>query len=131
MHRFAWLILFSLLLLGADSDMAGRYTGEWKSNGAGGGGAFHITLDAQSGGAWKCGAGFTFNGEEIGTTHCTVKLEQSKLELAYDFELDGNPLHSKLAGQWNGKTFDGQYETTSTEGGDAVDDGSWQAARAK
>jgi hypothetical protein len=60
-----------------------------------------------------------------------VKVEQSKLEVAYDFDLLGNTLRSRITGEWNGKAFDGKYQTTAVEGGAAVDDGMWNAARAK
>jgi len=129
MHRYAWLILFPLLLLGADPDFAGRYTGEWTSTGAGGGGAFHITLVPESNGGWKCDVSFTFTGEEVKASSCTVKIEGTKLEMGYDFELQGNPLHTKLVGQWSGTTFDGNYETAAGEGAESVDNGSWQVKR--
>ena len=126
MHRLTLLLLFPLLLLmAADADLAGRYAGEWKSDGAGGGGSFHMTLAPGSEGAWKCDVGFTFGGDEVKTTMRTCKLEQSKLEMVYDFDLQGNGLRSKVTGQWNGKAFEGHYETTAGEGRDAVDQGSW------
>ena len=126
MYRIPLLALFLLLLLfAADSDLAGRYAGEWKSNGAGGGGSFRMSLEAPSGGAWKCEFAFAFGGEDVKTTLRACKLEQSKLEATYDFDLQGNALRSKVTGTWNGKAFDGQYETTTSDGGTAVDDGTW------
>ncbi|MGA2594463.1 MAG: hypothetical protein ABSH32_31580 [Bryobacteraceae bacterium] len=131
MHRLTVLILFPLLMLfAADAGLAGRYAGEWKSNGAGGGGSFRMSLEAQSGGAWKCEFGFTFSGEEVKTTMHACKVEQSKLEATYDFDLQGNALRSKITGKWDGKAFAGQYETTAGDGGDAVDDGTWTMAPA-
>jgi hypothetical protein len=127
MHRLALVILFPLLcLLAADGDLAGRYTGDWKSNGAGGGGTFGMKLESASDG-WKCEVSFTFGGADVKTTVRSCKVDQSKLEAVYDFELQGNALQSKITGQWNGKTFEGRYETTA--GSDGVDDGTWTAAR--
>jgi hypothetical protein len=60
-----------------------------------------------------------------------VKVEQSKLEAAYDFDLLGNTLRSRITGEWNGKALDGKYQTTAADGGTAVDDGVWSAARVK
>jgi len=128
MHRRALLILLPLLcLLAADDSLAGRYTGDWKSTGAGGGGTFRMKLESASDG-WKCEVSFTFGGEEVKSTMRSCKIGQSKLEAVYDFELQGDALQSKITGQWNGKSFDGRYETTA--GSDAVDDGTWTAAPA-
>jgi hypothetical protein len=128
MHRLALLLLVSLsYLLAADSGLAGHYTGDWKSNGAGGGGTFSMKLESVSDG-WKCEVGFTVSGADIKTTIRSCKVDQSKLEAVYDFELQGYALQSKITGRWNGKTFEGSYETTA--GSDAVDDGSWTAAPA-
>ena len=132
MHRATLLILFSLsLLLAAGKDLAGRYTGEWKSNGAAGSGTIHISLQPQSDAAWKCDVGFNFQGDDVKTTIRACKLDESKLDASYDFELQGTALRSKITGHWNGKAFEGTYETSTVEGGDAIDDGSWNAAPAK
>jgi hypothetical protein len=126
-------ILFVLLMIAsaADRDLAGRYAGEWKSNSSGGNGSFRMSLDPAPGGAWKCEVTFTFAGEEVKTIVRQVKVDQSKLEAAYDFDLLGGTLRSRITGDWNGKAFEGRYQTTAVEGGAAVDDGVWSAARAK
>lgn len=125
MHRLALLILIPLSCLpGADADLAGRYAGAWKSNGSGGGGALHIKLEPSSEG-WKCEVNFNFAGADVKTTMRTCKVDQSKLDAAYDFELEGNAVQSKITGQWNGKTFEGSYE--SVAGSQSVDDGTWTA----
>ena len=126
MHRLALLALLPLLcLLAADGIVAGRYTGDWKSNGSGGSGTLGFKLESESDG-WKCDVSFSFAGADVKTTVRTCKVEQSKLEAAYDFELQGNALQSKISGQWNGKAFEGHYETST--GAETVDDGSWTAA---
>jgi hypothetical protein len=131
MLRLRFVILLSLVALTASTaDLSGRYAGEWKSNGAGGGGAFRMNLETQAGGGWKCEFSFVFGGEEIKTTVRECKVDGAALESTYDFELQGNALRSKTRGQWDGKAFSGQYETTLAGGGDAVDDGSWTAALA-
>ncbi len=131
MHRIALLILFVLApLLAADKDLAGNYTGEWKSNGAAGSGSFRMSLRPQSDGTWKCEVSFQFEGEDVKTTMRTCTVAGSKLEASYDFELQATTLRSKITGQWDGKAFAGQYGTTVADGGDAIDDGAWNAARA-
>jgi hypothetical protein len=131
MHRVTLLILFALALLAAaGKDLAGRYAGEWKSNGAGGSGAIHMSLQPQADATWKCQVSFHFQGEDIKTTIRTCKVEQTTLEASYDFELENTALRSKITGQWNGKAFEGKYETATVDGGEAIDDGSWNAAPA-
>jgi hypothetical protein len=108
-----------------------RYSGDWKSNGGGGGGAFRMTLAHGPGQAWKCEISFDFQGEDVKTTMRTIKVDASRLEATYDFEIEGNALETKLTGQWNGKTFNGSYETASVDGQEPVDDGAWTATLAK
>ena len=126
-------ILFVLLMIAsaADRDLSGKYAGEWKSNSSGGNGSFRLSLDPGAAGAWKCEVVFTFGGEDVKTVMREVKVDQSKLEAAYDFNLLGNPLRSRITGEWNGKAFEGRYQTTAVDGGTAVDDGVWSAAKAK
>ncbi len=122
-----------LLVLGgycADRDLAGRYTGEWKSDSSGNGGVLHMTLEAAPDGTWKCEAGFTLDGAEIKTTTHEIKLQDSKLDVSYDFEVQGAQLRSRMTGEWDGSAFKGRYET-SIIGGDVVDEGTWSASRAK
>lgn len=86
--------------------MTGRYAGDWKSNGAGGGGTFSMKLESASDG-WKCEVSFTFGGADVKTTIRSCKVDQSKLKCVYDFELQGNALESKMTGQWNGNPASG------------------------
>jgi hypothetical protein len=126
-------ILFVLLMIasGADRDLAGRYAGEWKSNSAGGGGAFRLSLESAPDGVWKLDVVFKYAGEDVKTIARQVKVDQSKLEASYDFDLLGNTLRSKITGELKGAAFDGHYQTTAVDGGAAVDEGTWSAARAK
>jgi hypothetical protein len=126
-------ILFLLLVIasGADKDLAGRYAGQWKSSNGSGNGDFRLNLEAGSDGAWKLDVVFTYAGQEVKTLPHAVKVEQSKLEASYDFDLAGNPLRSKITGEIKGTAFEGKYQTTTTDGSTPVDDGTWSAARAK
>ena len=124
------MLLLVLAGYGADRDLAGRYTGEWKSNFSGGGGAFRMMLEAAPDGTWKCEAGFSLEGAEVRTTMRQVKLLDSKLDVTYDFEVQGATLRTHMTGEWNGSAFKGRYETTVVDGA-GVDEGTWSATRAK
>jgi hypothetical protein len=126
-------ILLTLLLTAsaADSPLAGRYAGDWKSNGGGGNGTFHLSLAPGSEGAWKCEVSFALAGADVKTTMREVKVDQSKLEAAYDFDLMGNVLRSHIKGELKGNGIEGSYQTTTVDGGSVVDDGIWNAAREK
>lgn len=131
MRRFTiWILLLGLSGFCADRDLAGSYSGEWKSNSSGGGGGYHMTLAAAPDGTWKCEAGFTLAGAEVKTTTHDIKLQDSKLDVSYDFEVQGANLRSRMTGEWNGSVFRGRYETSVIDG-DAVDAGTWSASRAK
>ena len=131
MRRFTiWMLLLVLGGYCADRDLAGRYIGEWKSNSSGAGGALRMTLDAAPDGTWKCEAGFSLEGTDMKTTTHEIKLQDSKLDVSYDFEVQGATLRSHMTGEWNGRVFSGRYETTVI-GGDGVDAGTWSASRAK
>jgi hypothetical protein len=129
MRHITMLLVLLMIASAADRDLAGRYSGDWKSSGSGGNGAFRLSLEPAADGMWKCEVTFTFAGEEVKTIVRQVKVEQSKLEAAYDFDLLGGTLRSTITGEWNGKAFDGKYKTTGD--GEAVDEGVWSAARAK
>jgi len=130
--RYVMIILALLLSASAaDSDLAGRYAGDWKSNGGGGNGTIRLSLEPASGGAWKCEVSFALAGADVKTTMREVKVDQSKLEAAYDFDLMGNVLRSRIKGELKGNALEGSYQTTTVDGGTAVDDGLWKASREK
>jgi hypothetical protein len=128
MRRY-FIILFVILAIASGADLSGHYAGEWKGNSSGSGGAFRLSLEQAAGGAWKLDVVFTYGGEDIKTITRSVKVDQSKLEAAYDFDLLGNTLRSNITGEWNGKAFEGKYKTTSVDGATPVDEGTWNAAR--
>ena len=125
--KFALLCVLVLMAASA-ADIAGRYTGEWKSNGGGGNGAFRMSLDSGSGGACKLEVTFAFSGSDVKTSVRECKLNGSKVDATYDFELVGNQLRSHILGEFKGDGIQGTYQTTSTDGS-AVDEGVWNASR--
>jgi hypothetical protein len=129
MLRYATLFLLLLLCtaVAADPDIAGKYTGEWKSSGSGSGGAFRMSLDPAAGGTWKFEVTFTLSGEEVKTTIREIKVDGAKLDAAYDFDLQGTALRSHITGDWSAKGFEGKYQTTSVDGSAQIDAGTWAA----
>ncbi len=114
----------------ADRDLAGRYAGEWKSGTSGTGGVYRMTLATGADGMWSCDASFIYEGSEVKTRLHEITLKDSKIDVSYDFEIQGADLRTRMTGEWNGNAFLGKYET-SLIGGDTVDSGTWSAARAK
>ncbi len=131
--RYAAAVFLAVLFVAraAAPDLAGRYSGDWKSNGSGGNGSFRMNLEHGDGGAWKGDVTFTFGGAEVKTVTREVKVADSRVEISYDFDLIGNELRSRVTGEWNGKGFEGKYQTTSVDGSTPVDEGVWSAAPAK
>ena len=125
------LLLLVWTAQAADRDLAGRYAGDWKSNNSGVSGSIRMSLEPSADGTWKCEVAFTLEGAEVTTTMRSAKIEQSKVDISYDFAFQGTTLRSRITGVWNGKAFDGKYQTTAVESGDPVDDGTWTAARGK
>src|ERR1051326_9577380 len=128
---FLMMLLALFQVRAADRDLAGRFTGEWKSNGSGGGGAFRMKLDVTPESAWKWEVTFIYAGAEIKTTPRDVKVKDSKLEGSYDFDLQGFALRSQVTGEWKGKAFEGRNVTTTTDGSTGVDEGTWKLTRAE
>ena len=124
--RLASLSLLLLLALTLSAaDLEGRYTGDWSGGAAAG--DMRLTL-SRSGDEWKCEAFFTLSGQEVPTIIKRVKIDGDKVEIEYEFDLQGNKLKSTLTGKLEGQTLSGNYHTVDSGGG-AVDDGSWKVTR--
>jgi hypothetical protein len=129
------LLIVLLLLLplahADDRDLAGKYSGDWKSNSSGQGGSLTMTLTPAANNAWKCEVTFTIEGQTVATTMKQVKVENSKLDISYDFDAVGNTLRSHLTGDCTAKGCEGKYQTATPDGSTEVDSGTWRAERAK
>ena len=126
-------VLFGMLLLlaaafAADRDLAGGYTGEWQSKSSGNSGTIRFTLEP-AGDAWKGTAGFALDGSEVACTVRTLKVQDGKIELSYDFVIQDLALRSTQKGEWKAGEFHGTYETTTADGSQAIDAGTWSAKR--
>lgn len=115
--------------IGADRGLAGKYVGEWKSSGSDIGGSVRFSLDGPNAETWKCDLTFALNGADVKTTMREVKVQNTKIELTYDFDAGGTTLRSHITGNWDGTTFKGNYDTTA--GGVPIDNGTWTAVRDK
>jgi len=109
--------------------LAGRYVGDWKSSGSGDGGALRFTLDGPHTETWKAELTFDFSGAVVPTVMREVKVDETKIDLTYDFNAQGATLRSHVTGDWDGAAFKGKYQTTM--GGSQVDAGTWNAVREK
>ena len=127
--RLLSIAVVSLFVLMA-ADVAGRFAGEWKSNGGGGNGAFRMSLEPGSGGACKAEVTFDFSGSDVKTSVRECKMDGTKVDVTYDFDLMGNQLRSHVTGELKGDSIKGAYQTTSSDGA-PVDEGTWSASRAK
>src|SRR5215475_13326933 len=106
MRRFTILLLIAIFTaLGAADDFAGPYAGEWKSKSSGNGGTIHFKLNSAPGGGWTCDLTFGLQDSDVKTTMREVRVQDRKLELAYDFEIQGAALRSRVKGEWNGSAF--------------------------
>src|ERR1051326_7823594 len=89
------LVILLSVAIAADRGLAGKYAGDWKSN-SGDGGAIRFTLDGPHGEAWKCDLMFVLSGTDVKTTMREVKVQETKIDLLYDFDAAGNTLRSHV-----------------------------------
>jgi hypothetical protein len=122
------LLLLSSLVLAMESP-AGKYAGTW--TGASGRGDFQIALAPGSvKGEWTAEVSFTFNGQDVKCKTAYIKIDGAKLEVAYDFNINGLKARSTVVGQIKGTDLSGDYSTTG-EDGSSVDAGTLKASLVK
>jgi hypothetical protein len=63
-------------------------------------------------------------GEEVPGKITSLKVDGAKVEVVYDFDLQGAKLQSAIQGTLTGKTLGGTYKTSAD--GAAVDEGTWK-----
>ena len=127
--RATILLAFLIAASAAAPGLAGKYVGEWKSNGSGNGGAIRFTLDGPHAEIWKAELSFVLDGADVPTVMRETKVGETKIELTYTFETQGATLQSHITGDWDGVAFKGKYDTTV--GGAPIDSGTWTAVREK
>jgi len=124
---FAPLLCYSSLCGWADDAIKGSFVGDW-SGSSGGSGTFRLLVEPADGKP-KCTVSFTFAGEEVKTNVTLCKIEATKLDAQYDFELGGNHLQSTIHGDLKENALKGEYHTKALADGSDVDAGDWKAAR--
>ena len=127
MRTAAILVVTVASVLGAAAaDFAGTYKGTWTGGQADG----EITMTLRSGddGTTKADVSFTIAGQDVKCNVTSVKVDGSRIEVVYDFDLGDVKLQSTATGQLSGKTLEGTYKTKSLADGSAVDEGTWKAS---
>jgi len=114
----------------ADRDLAGGFAGEWKSGASGNSGAIHFTLENE-GGTWKSTFVFALDGADVPCTMRSVKLQDGKVELVYDAEVQNTVIRNTVKGEWTGAEFRGTYAAATADGNEVVDTGTWTAKRTR
>src|SRR5713226_1549659 len=98
MRRFAALLLFAALCASA-ADLNGAYKGTWSGGQASG----DITMTLRTAdGATKADVSFAFGGQDIKCNVTSVKVDGSKIEIVYDFDLGDVKLQSTATGELKG-----------------------------
>jgi|ERR1051326_4455245 hypothetical protein len=110
----------------AAADFAGTYKGTWAGGQAGG--DLTMTLRAADDGTPQAQVSFTLGGQDIKCSVTSVKVDGSKIEVVYDFDLGDVKLQSTATGQLSGKALEGTYKTKSLADGSAVDEGTFKAS---
>jgi hypothetical protein len=126
--RAFFLCLGAAALLSAE--LAGRFKGDWSSDGSGSSGSIQLTVkpgpDLQN-----SEATFTLSGSEVKTKIKTLHVAGNDLEMSYEFGVDSTPLISTLRGKLEGDKLSGTYRTTYAEGDEKVDEGTFKTTLLK
>lgn len=117
------LLFFVTVMFLAAADLTGDYKGTWSGAASG---DFHIVL-THAGDDWKATVTFTMGGDEVKTKIVSVKVDGNKLNLVYQYDLQGTQLQSAITGELKDKKFEGTYKATTVADGEDVDEGSWTA----
>jgi hypothetical protein len=119
-----------LLLLATSLALFAQVGGTYKGTFTGGGASGDITFVLASDGAeLKAEVSFGLGGETVKTKVKSAKVDGSKINIVYQFDLQGNMLESAVTGEVSGATISGEYHTTAVADGSAVDQGTYKATR--
>jgi hypothetical protein len=66
-------------------------------------------------------------GDEVHTKIVSVKVDGNKLNLVYQYDLQGTQLQSAIVGELKDKKIEGTYKATTVADGSDVDEGTWSA----
>ncbi len=118
------VLTLATALCATAADLNGTYKGTWSGGQASG----DITIMLRTvDGAPKAEVSFNVGGQDIKCNVASLKVDGSKIEITYEFDLGDIKLQSTAIGQLTGKTLEGTYKTKSLADGSAVDEGTWKA----
>ena len=116
----------ALVLCASAADFSGTYKGKWTGGQADG--DISLTIRTGDGDTPKAEVSFTIAGQDVKCNVTSVKVDGSKIDVVYEFDLGDTKLQSTVSGQLTGKTLEGTYKTKSVGDGSAVDEGTWKAS---
>lgn len=120
------------LLLGAEvAEVAGRFRGDWSSNGSGASGAIELTIKPGPDADRTSQATFTLSGSEVKTRIRTIHVAGDEIEMSYEFGTESTQLVSKLKGRLAGEKLTGTYQTTIAGQDEKVDEGTFKTTLVK
>ena len=105
---------------------SGEYKGTWKGRDESSG-DLKIKFTTGADAKLTAEAVFTFEGTAVPTRTKTLKVEGSRVELAFAWDVQGVSATSKLTGEIKGDRLEGTYESSTAEGAAT---GSWTVTRA-
>lgn len=109
----------------APSALAGQYTGTWRQNDEVNG-TLRLNLAPVDAFSWTVEASFTYEGGEVPTKLKSIRVDGSKIEFAFSWEIQGTPGLSKLSGEWTNDRLEGKY---SSESGGNITAGTWKVTK--
>ena len=117
------LLVLAAAIFAQDKLTPGVYKGTWA--GPSGGGDFIVTIKPDAKGGLTADLSFTVGGEAAVGKVASSKVNGAKVEIVYDFDVQGTRLQTSTQGTLSGKTLSGTYKSTAE--GQAVDEGTWKA----
>lgn len=105
--------------------LAGQYKGTWKSADATSG-DLRLEFKAKDDATWTADASFTYEGTTFPTRMKMVRVEGAKIELLFEWDVDGSPAQSRVNGELDGATLQGSYVTSGAAGDTR---GTWSVTR--
>ena len=109
----------------AAAALPGKYAGQWKGQEESSG-ALKLSFKQDAAGAWTAEAAFTFDGTEIPAKTKSIKVEGTKVQLVFEWNVQGTTGQSRLTGELTGDTLEGKYDSNVAE---AASSGSWKVKR--
>ncbi|HWZ45865.1 MAG TPA: hypothetical protein VNW97_20500 [Candidatus Saccharimonadales bacterium] len=122
------LFLFVLSALMPTSP-AGSYAGTWTGSSAEGGIKIALSQAAEKG-PWKAEVSFSYGDNEIKCKTVSIKVDDGKLDLVYDFEIASIRAQSTVSGEIKGQEISGKFHTLGADGAD-VDQGTFKVSLTK